>query len=861
VAVKTSSHWPITLTNGTTAMLMLFLPLGLVRILSPEQLGRYQIFFLYIGISPSLFMTGALNNGVYHWAGKYPGAKPEVRQSWTLLVLLTFLISMIGLTISKPLAFHLNIPPLDLRLFLLAAPFIIASTFLEDLMISRGNIWTGSFYSAGFNLLKVAGFLAAAWWTRKAEALFLFFLGFAVLRTAIGLYLLSQSDETRFLLSRERIRNVLRYSLPVSLSSLAGLGLQNVDKIILSMRLSVVSYASYALGCLSIPPLEILETSVNRVMIPGLSKAFASKKPAEAAALYSEGVAELFRILMPAAVGLMIYSEPIVRILFTTRYLAAATFLRWYALAYLFMSLPYDAVARARGDGHWILRTSILFALFCAPATWFAAGHWGALGALGAMLTSVGGMRLYSLSYSQRHLGLPLSKFLPLREMMFELALAGVAALISILLYPLFSDSRTWFLVTGPLFTIIYFGGVFNDQLRRFSSAPGPIHVLELSQTLCLGGLEKTVYTLSRRLNRDERFNVTVATYDHPDDLPSLIPQFEKDGIRLVQWQKGKGISLGSVFRLLKIIFSEKTRVLHVHDLGPLIYGSLAKLFSLGRVRLFLTVHTLLDIQQNFRYRLYYKFFLLFPDQIIAVSPGVKNGLLAIGVPHERIEVIPNGAIFTRSLAGTSGTEEKKTRRRQILPGLPEDLYACRWILCLARLHPGKGQDVVLDVWRALPENVRTGLSLFLVGQETKAGYMNSLQEKIKNLPDSRRVILVGPSEQPLDWIQLSDLFISGSRLEGMPLAPMEAAGSGLPTLLSEIEGHHYLKPWAHYFDPEKPNEGAKKIVEILETLKNNGETQFFENQWNASSSLREQWGSPAMTKSYAELFQTGVVR
>src|SRR5258706_4985687 len=86
VADRSSSHWPITLTNGAAALFNLFLPLALVRILSPDEVGRYKAFFLYVMLSPGLFLVSGLTNGLYHWVGKYPEAKAEVRQSWTLLV-------------------------------------------------------------------------------------------------------------------------------------------------------------------------------------------------------------------------------------------------------------------------------------------------------------------------------------------------------------------------------------------------------------------------------------------------------------------------------------------------------------------------------------------------------------------------------------------------------------------------------------------------------------------------------------------------------------------------------------------------------------------------------------------------------
>jgi len=857
VAAKASSHWPITLTNGATSLLNIFLPLVLVRILSTDQVGKYQIFFLYVALCPGLFLTSGLGNGLYHWAGKYPESKPEVRQSWTLLVALTLIVCSIGLFCSHWLAPLIKISTLAFYCVLLSAPVSLASTFIEDLLIAKGSIWTGSWYSSVFNILKSAAIVLAAWWTRDVLWVFWSFVGIMGVRAMVGWILLHKTGDLKFIFSREKTLNVLRYALPVSLAALTGLALQNLDQIILSFRLNPAKFAFYAVGCLSIPPLLILESSVNRVLIPKLSKAFAANRHSEAAALFAEAVSELFRYLLPATVGLIVFSQPIIRILFTQRYATSANFLQFYALGYLLLSIPYDAAARARADGGWILRMWLIFAPLSLLATWLSTGRWGAMGALISVLIGQFLIRVYSLWYDQKCFHVSLSKFLPLNDMLAQTGIALAAAAGALMMRPLFSDPRTWFLVTGPLFTLLYFSAVYGVFLKRLSTAPGPIRVLELAQTLGLGGLERIVYSLALMLNKHERFKALVVVYDHQDDKPSLASLYEATGIPLFRWQKGKGFSFLSIYRLIQIIFSEKVRVLHAHDLGPLVYGSLVKLLLLGRVKLFFTEHSRQDIEQSSRHQLYYKFFLRFPDRIIAVSPGVKSGLVALGVKPGRIEVIPNGVPFPLSPATLKGPDEKLALRKRIAPDLSPELYSARWMLCMARIQKGKGQDIALDVWSALPPEVRAKLALFFVGQETQAGYVESLRQRIRSGPDPDRIVVIGPSEHPQEWIQSADLFISGALLEGMPLAPLEAAGAGLPILLSDIEGHRFLEPWAHYFDFNKPDDGAKKIFEILETLNREGESAFFENQWNAAASLREKWAESVMTDSYLKKYQS----
>src|SRR5205807_2131961 len=101
---------------------------------------------------PGLFLVGGLSNGLYHWAGRYPETKLEVRQSWTWLFLITLSISGLGLGLVAYLVPVLKMSLRDLQIFFLYCPLGLACTFLEDMMISRGDIWMGSLYGSGFQL-------------------------------------------------------------------------------------------------------------------------------------------------------------------------------------------------------------------------------------------------------------------------------------------------------------------------------------------------------------------------------------------------------------------------------------------------------------------------------------------------------------------------------------------------------------------------------------------------------------------------------------------------------------------------------------------------------------------------------------
>ena len=122
------------------------------------------------------------------------------------------------------------------------------------------------------------------------------------------------------------------------------------------------------------------------------------------------------------------------------------------------------------------------------------------------------------------------------------------------------------------------------------------------------------------------------------------------------------------------------------------------------------------------------------------------------------------------------------------------------WILYLARIDSVKGQQHAIRAWNALSSEKQERTLLIFLGQESASGQIASLKNALTDRGRTNTVF-PGASMAPRDWIAASDAFLSLSEFEGMPLAPLESIGSGLPALLSEIPGHEFLKPFANLVD------------------------------------------------------------
>ncbi|MER7686722.1 glycosyltransferase [Streptomyces sp. NPDC097610] len=101
-------------------------------------------------------------------------------------------------------------------------------------------------------------------------------------------------------------------------------------------------------------------------------------------------------------------------------------------------------------------------------------------------------------------------------------------------------------------------------------------------------------------------------------------------------------------------------------------------------------------------------------------------------------------------------------------------------VVCVGRLCPQKGQDILLEAWRTVVRQV-PGARLVLVGDGPDTGRLRA------TAPEG--VLFAGAAPDALPWYQAADLVVLPSRWEGMALAPLEAMACGRPVVLTDVDG------------------------------------------------------------------------
>lgn len=165
-------------------------------------------------------------------------------------------------------------------------------------------------------------------------------------------------------------------------------------------------------------------------------------------------------------------------------------------------------------------------------------------------------------------------------------------------------------------------------------------------------------------------------------------------------------------------------------------------------------------------------------DGVIAVSQALKEAMLLLPVPEDKITVIGNG-VDQRKFFPCSQVE---ARKKLSLPNK-------KIVLSVGNLTANKGFDLLVKAMFHLRTTGKGGeVFLVIVGAGT---FRKDLEQMIAMLQIGDQVRLVGdiPHHELCDWYNAADLFCLASEREGWPNVVLESLACGTPVLATAVGG------------------------------------------------------------------------
>jgi len=241
-----------------------------------------------------------------------------------------------------------------------------------------------------------------------------------------------------------------------------------------------------------------------------------------------------------------------------------------------------------------------------------------------------------------------------------------------------------------------------------------------------------------------------------------------------------------------------------------------------------------------------------FLDQIIAISENIKKSLLEIGVPEEKITIIPPVIDFNKYKPGVAGNSLKK--ELGIVSDEPVLMY-------LGNLTEFKRIDTVLDslylVKKKFP-NVKllSGIELTHTGTTERE---REIYNKINNYDLQDNIIELGLTSDIEKLMDISDIVVAPFshtyKVADYPMTVLESMAVGTPVITSPVGGIKEIIKDGNdglLINPYDERELAKQITDLLR----NPEKAEKIGQ-NASDFMRNDFNQKKLAKKMKGLYKS----
>uniref|UniRef100_C6DZV9 Glycosyl transferase group 1 n=1 Tax=Geobacter sp. (strain M21) TaxID=443144 RepID=C6DZV9_GEOSM len=301
-----------------------------------------------------------------------------------------------------------------------------------------------------------------------------------------------------------------------------------------------------------------------------------------------------------------------------------------------------------------------------------------------------------------------------------------------------------------------------------------PVGIMHVIFSLGIGGAEKLAFDMIGYLPRENYRPVVVCI---GQDGP-LAEMFRNRRVPLFHRHNTPGQTRGLVSWLKNIIETENITVIHAHQYNALYFSVLATLCN-PRVNLVYTEHGRIH-PERFNWKRYFTnpLFALRIDHMVSISESTRGAMARYdNLPLRRIEVIHNGIDF--DLLNPPSDHREKRR----LLGIGEK---SRIIGTASRLEEIKNIPMMLRAFKAVlaacPDTV-----LVIAGQGRQEA---RLQELAAELGVAGQVRFLGLRSDLPELFRLFEVFLLVSFSEGISITLLEAMGSGVPAVVTNVGGN-----------------------------------------------------------------------
>jgi len=309
------------------------------------------------------------------------------------------------------------------------------------------------------------------------------------------------------------------------------------------------------------------------------------------------------------------------------------------------------------------------------------------------------------------------------------------------------------------------------DELFNDSSPSCNIKVLHLISSGGLYGAERVILNIAK--NDKNSHSYVGALHNRHNPHLEIINEARKMGLRSVTFDSNGQIDIRTIFAIRKFLKNNTISIIHTHNYKSDILGFLSSWFM--NVRWVATNHTWHSTDKKMRfYEKIDAFVLKFCHKVIGVSEEIKDQLLNCQIKNHKIEVISNGIDIERfnknfsvnGLRSSFGIGNK-------------DLV----VIIVGRLSKEKGHEVFLKSAKEVAKK-NDRVKFLVLGEGPLRG---SLQTLVKEMKMENKFIFAGVRNNMPEIYSISDVFVSSSYVEGLPITLLEAMAARVALIVTPV--------------------------------------------------------------------------
>ena len=253
------------------------------------------------------------------------------------------------------------------------------------------------------------------------------------------------------------LKTMLHYGLPLSSTTIIAGFLAQFYIFMMAINFNDVLVGNYKIALNFAVLLTFFTQPVTNVLFPTFARIDPKKEHVLLKTVFSSSVKYVALLLVPATMGLMALSEPIVSVLFQNRYVYASTFLVLYAVGNLFQALgnvSANSLLSGIGETRMQMKQSFLKLFLGIPLVLLLISMFGILGLIAGTWLSGLPSLFWGLYWIHKNYKLKANY----NSLLRVFAAASLAAIVSFLSLNLLNAS-SWMgiIVGGPIFLGCYF--------------------------------------------------------------------------------------------------------------------------------------------------------------------------------------------------------------------------------------------------------------------------------------------------------------------------------------------------------------------------------------------------------------------